>query len=189
MKKIADRFAELNHLHGSNSMFNIQALTLFIDELYFNMPDPHNCIHHQEIKSKSKEYVVRLPNTMFPLSSTPEDRKYVTLCGSTRAAHLEYISANALLTAMGFIVLNFGVDTHTAYGQFVLELTKRSEEDLNLLHFDKIIQADAVFILNPGDYIGKKTGEEITFAKSLGKDIWWLQEHYCCENCNCKVKL
>ncbi len=43
-------------------------------------------------------------------------------------------------------------------------------------HYKKIDISDAVFVVNVGGYIGKSVTEEIEYAKSLNKEILYLEK-------------
>lgn len=47
---------------------------------------------------------------------------------------------------------------------------------LDEMHKTKIAQADAVLVINVGGYIGKSTYSEIEWAKSLGKEVSFLED-------------
>ncbi len=48
-------------------------------------------------------------------------------------------------------------------------------EQLDELHLRKIDLADEVLILNVGGYIGYSTGNELRYARSLGKPVRFLE--------------
>lgn len=89
----------------------------------------------------------------------------VTICGSTRF-RAEMTAANRDLTLAGCIVLAPGVFGHDGD-----EITEQQKVDLDRLHFQKIDMADAVFVVNPGGYIGESTRREIVYARRQGKRI------------------
>ncbi len=94
----------------------------------------------------------------------------VCLCGSTRFRS-EFDAVNRRLTLAGHIVLAPGVFGH-AEGVTIPESDKVA---LDALHLDKIDLADAVFVVNPGGYIGASTAAEIDYATRLGKRIGYLE--------------
>lgn len=124
----------------------------------------------------------------FPIASSEEERKIITLCGSTRY-YWVFAQFNLLLTCAGFIVLSIGCDTHSDEQLMVLKKLHVSKEALDQLHFEKIHMSDVVLILNPEDYIGESTGREIAYARSLRKELWWLHEHTCQKECHCRVSV
>lgn len=98
----------------------------------------------------------------------------VCLCGSTRFMDA-FFDAGWKFTLQGMIVLSVGVCKHAkdhggeALGQDVAD-------KLDELHFRKIDLADFVYVLNVGGYIGKSTSKEIAYARSLSKNIEYLED-------------
>lgn len=125
---------------------------------------------------------------VFPVASTQEDRKIVTLCGSTRYYWL-FAQFNLLLTCAGFIVLSIGCDTHSDEQLSIMRKLNVTKPELDQLHFDKIQMANYAFILNAEDYVGESTGREVAYTRSLKKELWWLRQHDCQEGCNCRVSV
>lgn len=93
----------------------------------------------------------------------------VCLCGSTRF-RAEFDATNRQFTRAGRIVLAPGVFGH-ADGITIPENDKAA---LDALHLAKIDLADAVFVVNPGGYVGDSTRAEIAYATRLGKRIGYL---------------
>lgn len=100
-----------------------------------------------------------------------ESPKIVCLCGSTRF-YKQFNELNFKFTLAGYIVLSIGCDCKSDDG---LKLTQAEKRRLDELHFRKIDLAGEVFIINVGGYIGESTRNEIEHAKSLGKDIRYLE--------------
>jgi len=92
--------------------------------------------------------------------------KVICLCGSTRFKR-EFEEVNRDLTINGFIVLSVGVFGHVGG----VELSKKVKRQLDELHLRKIDMADAVYIINPGNYIGESTRREIAYAEATGKPV------------------
>lgn len=98
--------------------------------------------------------------------------KKICYCGSLRFLEvfkeMEYQSVLhgniALLPCCMF------VDIEREYG-----LTSDYKRKADELHKRKIDIADEVFVLNVEGYIGESTREEIEYAKSLGKQITYLE--------------
>jgi len=95
----------------------------------------------------------------------------IVICGSTRFRR-EQEDANALLSLNGFIVVASSVWKDSQGGP---DCTEDQKAGLDLLHFRKIEMADEVFVVNPGGYIGDSTRNEITYARTLGKPIEFLE--------------
>lgn len=101
----------------------------------------------------------------------------VTLCGSTRFKD-KFEEAAAKLSLRGYVVLSLGVFDKSGdaerYG--VDEDDCRLMEQLGDMHKQRIEMSDAIYVVNPGGYVGKATKGEIAYARSLGKDVLWLEE-------------
>lgn len=91
--------------------------------------------------------------------------KIVCLCGSTRFRR-EFELANAYYTRRGWIVLAPGVFGHS--GDAITDIEK---QQLDALHYHKILMADMVICVCPGKYIGKSTQREINFASAAGFEV------------------
>lgn len=100
-------------------------------------------------------------------------RKIVTLCGSMRFDDRMAEIAERLELEGGYAVI--GVISHV----LSKELTDSEIELLGELHKRKIEVSDAIFVVNIGGYIGKTTRDEIEFARSLGKEIMFLENEVC----------
>ena len=99
--------------------------------------------------------------------------KIITLCGSVRFRAL-FDEVNARLTAEGFIVLQPGIWDH-AYLHTKEHNAEFLKDGLDKLHCEKISLSSAIFVINPGGYVGKSTASEIAFARAHGKEIIWLE--------------
>jgi hypothetical protein len=100
----------------------------------------------------------------------------VCLCGSTRfKPAFDYLRAK--MTLGGKIVL--GPDVFTESGDQWAGLYEGNQEaDLEALHRVKIDMADAVFVVNPGNYISESTRADIAYAISTGKPVYYHEEWY-----------
>ena len=97
--------------------------------------------------------------------------KVVCLCRSPRYNyHLK--KKNFELTLEGVIVLSIGCDTHS---DVYLKITDEQKIGLDELHFRKIDMADEIFVINVDGYIGVSTGNEIEYARKIGKPIVFLE--------------
>lgn len=97
-------------------------------------------------------------------------RKVVAMCGSLRFSDMIQQAAERLELEQGYVVI--GMIPH------VLDrvLTERERELLGELHLRKIDLADAIFVVNPGGYIGASGKREIAYAREKGKEILYLEE-------------
>lgn len=103
----------------------------------------------------------------------------ITLCGSTRFQD-EFNRLNKELTLAGFAVFSCGVfgkgrdaDVFDGVGVVREAALKRI---LDSVHADKIAMSDAIYVVNPGGYIGESTWREIAFAAMSGKGIYSMEE-------------
>jgi hypothetical protein len=102
----------------------------------------------------------------------------VCLCGSTRFFD-EFRRANLWLTLSGQIVLSIGCDTKSdgdlaataELGHDPADIKARLDD----LHKRKIDLADYVLVLNIGGYVGESTRSEITYARTAGKPVRYLE--------------
>lgn len=99
-----------------------------------------------------------------------ERKKIITVCGSLKFK--EEIMREAIrLELEGNIVLT---------PLFPLkEEDMSTKEEGNLLgnmHKEKIKISDGIFVINVGGYIGESTQSEISLAKSLHKEVKYLEE-------------
>ena len=97
----------------------------------------------------------------------------ITLCGSSKFKK-EFMDVAKDLTLQGKIVFSLEVFTHadTENGE---TLTHEIRKTLDEVHKVKIEMSDAIYVINPNGYIGESTREEILFAESLGKKIYYLE--------------
>lgn len=103
----------------------------------------------------------------------------ITLCGSTR-----FVEAFALaqldLSMRGHIVLSVACFGHADIPAGAKHLTAdgdmeaESKQQLDNLHLRKILMSDAIMVINPGSYIGKSTSNEIMYARSAGKQVFYM---------------
>ncbi len=100
-----------------------------------------------------------------------EDRPHIVcICGSTRFRD-EMADANRQLTLAGKIVVAPAVFQHRGDA-----ITDEQKQILDELHLRKIDLADAVFVVDPGGYIGESTTREIAYARSTGKPVVRLSQ-------------
>ncbi len=98
-------------------------------------------------------------------------RKTVVLCGSMHFLPLIQETAERLELEEGFSVIP--IVPHVLNR----DLTEEEKALLGEIHLHKIDLADAVFIVNPGGYIGQSVHTEIEYAKRTGKEIMYLEDH------------
>lgn len=106
------------------------------------------------------------PNAAFPV---------ITLCGSTRfKSQFEAVCRD--LTCDGYIVITVGLFGH-ADGEFESGfITPELKRRLDLMHFAKISMSDAIYVINPGGYIGESTKREITYARMYDIPVNFMEK-------------
>ena len=97
--------------------------------------------------------------------------RVITLCGSTKFKE-QFLQAQKELTLQGNIVISVGLFGHSGDNEV---WTKGTKEMLDDMHKRKIDMADAIYVINPGGYIGESTRSEIEYAKRHCKIIEYLE--------------
>lgn len=95
----------------------------------------------------------------------------ITLCGSTRFKE-QFLEAQKRLILEGNIVISVGLFGHSGDEEV---WTPGTKEMLDNMHKRKIDMADAIYVINPGGYIGESTRSEIEYAKANGKKVLYLE--------------
>lgn len=95
--------------------------------------------------------------------------KIVTICGSMKFRNEMMMIAEKLELEQRYIVIQ------CIYGDSSKEYNESEMEILSKLHFEKIKISDAIYVVNVNGYIGEATKKEIEFAKSLNKEILYLE--------------
>ena len=99
--------------------------------------------------------------------------KVITLCGSTRFKE-QFLEAQKQLTLEGNIVISVGLFGHSGDDEVWADGVKKMLDDM---HKRKIDMADAIYVSNPGGYIGESTRNEIEYARRNGKEIMFLNKN------------
>lgn len=96
--------------------------------------------------------------------------KIVTICGSIKYYNKILEVAQKLETSKNYNVLIpiFSKD---------VTITEKDKKILGDIHKEKIKISDAIFVINVDGYIGENTKSEIEYAKSLNKEIMYLEEN------------
>lgn len=97
--------------------------------------------------------------------------KIITLCGSTKFKD-DFLRVQKELTLLGNIVISVGLFGHSGDKEVWSENTKEMLDDM---HKRKIDLADAIYVINKNNYIGKSTQSEIDYAKSQNKEIIFME--------------
>lgn len=97
--------------------------------------------------------------------------KIITVCGSLKFKN-EIISEALKLELEGNVVI-------TPIFPITDDKDSFTEEEFAILgrmHKEKIKLSDAIFVVNVNNYIGSSTQSEIEYAKSLNKEIIYLEK-------------
>lgn len=109
----------------------------------------------------------------------PSAPPVVTLCGSSRFPDA-FALANMHLTMEGCVVIGLSCFGHADQPTGAKFLTSDGGENsplkqlLGQMHFRKIDISDAIYVVNPGGYVGSSTKREIEYARSKGKAVKWM---------------
>ncbi len=105
-----------------------------------------------------------------------ERAKVITICGSVKfekqmgkEAERLQLEGNCVLTCVLTVI---------SPGSSESNKNKYTQEQYDLfmkLHKQKIAMSDAIFVVNVNGYIGNNTKSEIEYAKSLGKEVLYLE--------------
>lgn len=97
------------------------------------------------------------------------ETKVVTICGSMKFAKEMMKVSEKLELEDGYVVIQ------CIYNNSDRNYEKSEIEILDKLHKKKIEISDAIYVVNVGGYIGESTKNEIEFAKSLKKEIYYYE--------------
>lgn len=109
------------------------------------------------------------------------------LCGSLKFWD-EMIQANAMLMTKNIISIPSGFsmkypEKFPVVKDYVLDNPEKMKRIFDELHYQKIMMADGIWVLNVRDYIGDSTKREIQFANEIGKRIFTIQPcKFCFDN-------
>lgn len=95
--------------------------------------------------------------------------KIVTICGSMRFSNDIMRIATELEKDKGYCALQ------PVYNFDGKVFSNAEMQNVVKAHYKKIDISDAIFVVNMGGYIGKSVAEEIEYAKSLNKEILYLE--------------
>ncbi len=115
-----------------------------------------------------KELADDMQISLEDLPSPTDDCKKITLCGSTRFKHTHKRVFKSLLKRGWWVrgLESFLMDK--------FDFPEGYREELRSIHKDKIRYSDAIYVVNPNGYIGTSTEEEISWAKDMAKEIYYL---------------
>lgn len=98
--------------------------------------------------------------------------KIITVCGSLRF-YKEMMEVTEKLELEGNCML---VPIYNPSRPNKDAFTEDEALMLDKMHKERIKLADAILVINVGDYIGNSTSKEIEFAKSLNKEIIYYSD-------------
>lgn len=104
----------------------------------------------------------------------------VTLCGSMRHLSVilreyERLSLEGCLVYLP-VILGVSMDEDSISVTHLSKLSDDLKEQLQQLHFKKILLSDFIFVVNPGGYIGEGTRAEIEYAEHCNIPVKYLEE-------------
>lgn len=96
--------------------------------------------------------------------------KIITLCGSTKFKS-DFDRINKELTLNNKIILQPGCYVHNDN----IIISEEEKINLDILHKEKILMSDCIFVINKNNYIGSSTKSEIEYATKLNKPIFYME--------------
>lgn len=103
----------------------------------------------------------------------------ITLCGSTRFES-EFHNWNHKLAIAGHTVYSlslFGREETDIGKEGNKTITEQDKITLDLIHLDKIMNSDAIVVIDVDEYTGFSTKREIQWARIQHKKVFWITEH------------
>ena len=100
-----------------------------------------------------------------------EDVKVVTICGSMRFSNEMKKVTIDLEKKNGWCVIQcvYDLDKET--------ITDEEMQKIVNAHWKKIDISNAIYVVNVGGYIGESTQNEINYAISKGKEVYYLENN------------
>ncbi len=101
----------------------------------------------------------------------------ITLCGSTRfqPAFQEWNHKLAINGHTVYSLSLFGREEKDTHKKGNITISEADKVTLDLVHLDKILNSDAVVVINVDGYTGFSTKREIEWARMKGKDVFWVE--------------
>ena len=91
--------------------------------------------------------------------------KIITICGSFKfMAEVQTIAERLELEGNCVLSITYPTKDKEDYTEEELEI-------LGKLHKQKIIMSDAIYMVNINGYLGESTKSEISYARSIGKEV------------------
>lgn len=103
----------------------------------------------------------------------------IALCGSTRFESV-FHEWNHKLAVAGHTVYSlslFGREENDVGKEGNKTITEKEKITLDLVHLDKILNSEAVVVIDVNEYIGFSTRREVEWARMQDKKVYWITEH------------
>ena len=98
--------------------------------------------------------------------------KIITICGSLKfMAEVQTIAERLELEGNCVLSITYPTKDKEDYTEEELEI-------LGKLHKQKITMSDAIYVVNINGYLGESTKSEISYARSIGKEVLSLVDDY-----------
>jgi hypothetical protein len=104
----------------------------------------------------------------------------IALCGSTRFKD-QFQEWNHKLAIAGHTVYSlslFGREEKDLGKEGNITISESDRVTLDLVHLDKILNSDAIVIIDVNGYTGFSTKREIEWARMKNKGIFWITPHW-----------
>lgn len=101
----------------------------------------------------------------------------ITLCGSTRFKS-KFEEWNHRLAISGHTVYSlslFGREEKDIGKDSNITISDSEKITLDLVHLDKILNSDAIVVIDVEGYVGFSTKREIEWARMQGKKVFWME--------------
>lgn len=102
----------------------------------------------------------------------------ITLCGSTRF-EAQFKEWNHKLAIAGHTVYSLSLFAREATDigkEGKITISEHEKVTLDLVHLDKILNSDAIVVIDVDGYTGFSTKREIEWARIQGKKVYWITE-------------
>lgn len=109
--------------------------------------------------------------TTLPKNTSLNKFPIITLCGSTKFKE-EFTAVQKELSLKGYLVITVGLFGHSGDNEV---WDKGIKVMLDTMHKHKIDLAEAIYVINPNNYIGESTQSEIEYATLHHKTIYYLE--------------
>ncbi len=103
----------------------------------------------------------------------------ITLCGSTRFEP-QFHEWNHKLALAGHTVYSlslFGREANDQGKDGNKIVTEEEKIVLDLVHLDKIMNSDAIVVIDVDEYVGFSTAREVRWARMQNKRVFWITAH------------